>query len=367
MNLKLEILLWPLDRIRTALFVQTSRVRVLRPLLLKKERRVPALLLGHSFVALLLALLAPSFLLVAGPLLLGVPHLVSDVRQLVLRPALPRLARPLFLGGSVLLLVARILEEWHVPGMTRTELGLAAALALGGIVLAWRGAPPVRALSATLVVLVLATIALVWPHQSRLWLAHGHNVMALLLWGALYARPLRAAAWVVGVVLSVAGLLVLSPLAWLGFQHGSQSAFGLHSLAAADTLAPGVRQAPLALGIVASFAFLQSVHYAVWLHAIPQGATPGDGTLSFRMSWRSLQRDLGPWALIAASALVLLVPLAGLVEPLVTKSLYLSLSSFHGYLEVAAAALFFVRGAGPLARPAVSTDASAVMATPAHL
>jgi hypothetical protein len=364
-NQKLEILFLPLDRARTALFVQASRVRVLRPLLLKKERRVPALLLGHAFVALLLALLAPSFLLVAGPLLLGVPHLVSDVRQLVLRPALPLLARPLFLGGSVLLLVARILEELHVPGMTRTELGLAAALALGGIAVAWRGARPARVLSATLVVLVLATTALLWPHQSRLLMAHGHNVMALLLWGALYARPLRAAPWVIGVVLSLAGMLVLSPLAWLGFQYGSQSAFGLHSLAAADTLAPGIRQAPMALGIVASFAFLQSVHYAVWLHAIPQAATSGEGTLSFRMSWRSLQRDLGPAALMAVSALVLLVPLAGLVEPLVTKSLYLSLSSFHGYLEVAAAALFFVRGAGPLAGPA-APSASAGLATPAH-
>lgn len=354
-----EFIFLPLDRARTALFVQASRVRLLRPFVLKKERRVPALLLGHALVALLLALVAPSLLLVAGPLLLGVPHLVSDVRQLVLRPALPPLTRPLFLGGSVLLLGARILEELRVPGMTRTELALAGALALGGIFVARRGARPARTFAATLVVLALATAALVWPHRSRLLLGHAHNVAALLLWAALYARHMRAAPWVVGAVLSVAGLLVLSPLAWWGFQHGQQSAFGLHSLAAADTLAPGVRDAQLALGIVASFAFLQSVHYAVWLHAIPQGASRGDGTLSFRMSWRALQRDFGPGALVAVAGLALLVPLAGLIDPVGIKSLYLSLSSFHGYLELAAAALFFVRGKGPLATPEQIANAGA--------
>jgi hypothetical protein len=345
-----ELLISPLDRARTACIVWGLRVGVLRTLALKKARRVPALLIGHALLAFVLALLAPSFLLVAGPLLVGVPHLLSDVRHLVLRPSLPRLGRPLLLGGSGLLLGARALEESGVPGMGRVELGLAGALVLAAIGLALPGAraPRPRALLATLVALLLLGAALVWPRQSRLLLGHGHNVVALVLWAAFYRRGKAGAVWVVGLVLALAALLVLSPLAWLGFQHGAQSVFGLHSLAAADTLAPGIHGARLALGVVASFAFLQAVHYAVWLHAIPQDATRGDATLSFRMSWRSLGSDLGRWALPAVAGLVLLVPLAGIVAPLATKSLYLSLSSFHGYLELAAAALFFVRGSGPL-------------------
>lgn len=85
-----ELLMSRLDRARTALFLWASRVHPLRALVLKKERRVPALLLVHAALALVLALLAPALLLVVGPLLLGVPHLVSDVRQLALRPTLPR-------------------------------------------------------------------------------------------------------------------------------------------------------------------------------------------------------------------------------------------------------------------------------------
>lgn len=320
---------------------------------------MPALLLGHALLALVLALLAPTFLLVAGPLLLGIPHLVSDVRQLVLRPALPRLARPLFLGGSAALLGARALNDGGLWRATHLEPALASALLLGAIALALPGARAARALIATLVALPLVACALWWPRESQLLLGHAHNVVALLLWAALYAGGTRAAVGVVVTIVGLGALLVLSPLAWLGFRHGAQSSFGLHSLAAADALAPGLTSTSLALGVVASFAFLQSVHYAVWLHAIPQAATRGDASLTFRMSFRALRADLGGFGLVACLALALLVPGAGLVAPLATKSLYLSLASFHGYLELAAAALFFVRGRGPLAdapAPSVTGD-----------
>jgi hypothetical protein len=252
------------------------------------------------------------------------------------------------LGGSALLVCARLLEGMGVPGMARTELGLAGALAVGAVALAVSRARALRAAAALLVISLLFGCALAWPQPARLLLGHGHNVIALLLWAAFYARGRRSAGWVLGVVLALGALLLFSPLAWLGFQHGVTSAFGLHSLAAVDTLAPGVQSAPLGLGIVACFAFLQSVHYAVWLHAIPQDATLGNGTLSFRMTWRALERDLGAWALGACLTLALLVPLCGVTAPLLTKAAYLSLSTFHGYLELAAAALFFVRRRGPL-------------------
>ncbi len=343
-----ETLILPLDRARAAIFTRASRIPVLRPLVLKKERRVPALLLGHAFVALLLALFAPTFLLVVGPLTLGVPHLVSDVRQLVLRPQLPRLARPMLLYGSLGLLAARVLEEAGVPGMARAELGLAGVLVLGAIALASADARAWRVLGTATAALALLTCALVWPQNSRILLGHGHNLVALWLWAALYARASRSTALVVGVVTGLGALLVGSPLAWFCFQHGTQSAFGLHGLAAADTLAPGIDSAPLALGIVASFAFLQAVHYAVWLHAIPQQATRGNASLSFRMSFRALRGDLGQLGLAGVVSAVLVMAVGGALAPLWTKSLYLSLSAFHGYLEVAAAALFFVRGSGPL-------------------
>jgi hypothetical protein len=339
-----DSLLVPLDRARTAVFVRAARVAVLRPLLLEKQRRVPALLLAHACVALLLAVTAPTLLLVLGPLLLGVPHVLSDLRYLVLRPALSRPLRGVLLGGCGALFGVRLLELLGVRDLVRLELGAAGLLALAIVTL---GAPRLasrRTLGALLLIAALGTAAVLWPGVARLAVTHGHNVVALAIWGIVFCRSRRRALLVVLLILGAAALLVGTPLAWWGYKHGLPQAFGLHAFAAADALAPGISSAPLALGVVASFAFLQSVHYAVWLHAVPQEATRGDATLSFRMTLRSLVADFGKPALLLVTLLVVAVPLAGLVAPLRTQVAYMSLSAFHAYLELAALALLWVRG-----------------------
>jgi hypothetical protein len=181
------------------------------------------------------------------------------------------------------------------------------------------------------------------PNAVRLVMAHLHNPIALCIW-ALVFSPTRSR--VRGVLLAVGAatvMLLVTPLAWLGFQHGAVQSFGLHSFAAAEKLAPFVSSVPLALGVVSSFAFLQSVHYAVWLHAIPQEATRGEGTLTFRMSFRGARAELGRLGLGIAALIVILVPAFGLFAPLRTHAVYLSLATFHGYLELGALALWWLR------------------------
>lgn len=339
-----DSLLSPLDRARTALFVRAARVAVLRSLLLEKRQRVPALLLVHAGVALVLSLLAPTFLLMVGPLLLGVPHLLADLRYLVLRPAMPRRVCWLLLAGCAALLASRLLELVGVRGLPRVELAGAGVLTLAVIAL---GAPRLgsaRVVVASLLTSTLLAAALLWPSEARLVLAHGHNVMALVLWALMFCRSRARALWVIALVLGCAALLLATPLAWWGFKHGLRSAFGLHAFAAADALAPRVTDPSLALGVVASFAFLQSVHYAVWLHAIPQEATRGEATLTFRMSFRALVSELGRPLLGVATLLVLSVPLAACFGALRAQASYLELAAFHAYLELAALALFWVRG-----------------------
>jgi hypothetical protein len=66
------------------------------------------------------------------------------------------------------------------------------------------------------------------------------------------------------------------------------------------------------------------------------------------MSARTLLREFGVWGLAGAALLTLGIPAAAwLGSPLGVKDLYLSLSSFHAYLELAAAAVLFVSGVRP--------------------
>jgi hypothetical protein len=339
----------PLDRARTALFVCALRVAPLRAVLVEKQRRIPALLLLHGAAAFALSLFSPTLLLMGGPLLLGVPHLLADFRYLVLRPDLPAAARSWLLGGAVVMLGLRMAELLGFAQLLRFELPLAALWVTGSAVL---GAPRLRDPRLLLIAaLALGFVGAAWtaPGTLRLVMAHAHNPVALAIWALVFCRT-RRMALAVAVALGLAALLlVTSPLAWLGFKHGLQQCWGLHAFTAADELAPFVRSTSRALGVVASFAFLQSVHYAVWLHAVPQETTRGEGTLSFRMSFRALSAELGVGGLALAALLVVLVPLCGWIAPLRTQSAYLSLATFHGYLELGAVSLWWLGRRGTAA------------------
>lgn len=90
-----------------------------------------------------------------------------------------------------------------------------------------------------------------------------------------------------------------------------------------------------ALSIGLSYVFLQAVHYSIWLSWIPQKELRTAGTLTFRMSLRSARRDFGRLGLALIGMAALLVLVASLVDVHRTRGWYLSIVSFHAYLEIA--------------------------------
>ena len=120
----------PLDAARGALLGFAGRAW--RDPLRRRDLRVA---LGGSLgvgASLVLAVLAPLWLLTLGPLLLGVPHLLSDVRYLVVRPALHR--RRWFLPLVALPLVVSLV----LPGLPVALLAVAGALVLARASVAMR-------------------------------------------------------------------------------------------------------------------------------------------------------------------------------------------------------------------------------------
>jgi len=191
----------------------------------------------------------------------------------------------------------------------------------------------------------LAVFAVLAPRLCRLVLLHGHNVVALVIWLALFRRGRHA---LVPAAIVLAGAVVLASGALLGvtLRHGALSVAGLHLFAAADWLAPGLPDAR-AIAVATSFAFLQSVHYAIWLVAIPAGDRPGEGGRSWRAAFRELVRDLTPAGVCAVAMLALFVAASGLVYAASTRRLVLSLATFHVWLELAVIAYVLARGAIP--------------------
>jgi hypothetical protein len=329
-----------------------------RALVRRRSVRVPALLSLHAAAAFALALLAPSFLIALAPLVLGVPHLAADVRYLLLRRAVSRWWLLASAGFALALVVLRALAEARVtlgPSLA-FEQGVAATWVLvgafGGLLVARApaaGAPRaagrglVRGGVALAIGAGIAALAIGAPAPFRLALLHGHNLVAVAVWALLFRRGGRLGWLPVALVLSGAGLLASGALLGVTLRHGALSVAGLHLFVAADWLGPGLSD-NAAIAVATSFAFLQSVHYAIWLVGVPAGERPGEGGRSWRAAGRELVDDFTAPGVALVVALALLVAVAGLAHAAPTRRLFLALATFHGWLELAALAYLFARG-----------------------
>ncbi len=126
----------PLDGVRRALLRVLLPLPVLGSLLSRRDSRVALWASGHAIVAFALAATFPMLLFVLGPVLLGVVHVGSDVRYLVLRRKLPAWWKNVVWAGCLMLIALRGAEELGLRGLgaMRTEQLLVCgwmALALG--------------------------------------------------------------------------------------------------------------------------------------------------------------------------------------------------------------------------------------------
>ncbi len=325
-----ETLLAPADALRARLY------RLLAPwagpLFADRARRVAWIGAIQVMLAFLLTLGAPLWMLALGPILLGVPHLVSDARYLVVRPGLHRRTVLALLCGAPLL--ATGLGAGPAVGL------LAVLPAILGARGSWTRKGPMLA-----VWVGLSALALGFGTLFQLAFAHLHNVVAVALWwwawrdrhARAWAVPLLAAAGTVAL-LSGAAEPVLTALGswtapWTGTSFTQQ----------VKTLAPDAPPV-LAPRLVLAFAFLQSMHYGIWLRLIPEDDRPRAAPRPWRATWRALVEDFGVAPLLIFVALALGIAAWAVVDLTQARLGYLRLAVFHGYLELAVGALWIIEG-----------------------
>ncbi|MBI4954790.1 MAG: hypothetical protein HY908_22400 [Myxococcales bacterium] len=328
----LEGLWGALDRARTCA-LGACGVAFCRALVMPRASRVAFAGAALGVSALLLASTVPLWMLVLGPLLWGVPHVLADVRYLVVRPGYHR--RALF--------------------MVVLSVGLAASFVLGlrGGLLAVAGTVAVARGSLARKVVALGVVGGLYAlAELSGWVAdavlvHAHNLVGVGLWWAWRRRgPGAWAHYLPLCVFAVGSALILlgahEPLFAAAGAHEApwtKLDFGELEWAFAPTL-----EGPIASRLVVLFAFQQAMHYVVWLRLVPDEARPQPTPRSFRMSWRALVRELGPWVLLAAAGGALVFWGWALESPAGARHAYLSVSFFHVYLELVAVGVFWVEG-----------------------
>ena len=338
-----ERALSPIDALRGAVLRRVGASRGLRVWLASRDWRIAALLFAAVVIASVFATVAPVVVYLVSPIVLGIPHVASDVRYLVLRAGLSRRLTVALLGWCAALVVLRLAELGGLAFAAggRAELALAGAGVVAATV-ATRGnarrVAAVIALTATLFVLAWRD-----PERARFVFCHAHNPLALVLWLVLFRPRHRrglGVLWLPLALLAAVTALVLhgDTFGWI-LAAGGRQALGVDLLAIADQLAPGL--GAFGVSLTVAFVLWQSIHYTVWLHVVP---TEEGGARSFRQSWRSLRADFGPGVLIAlAFGMLALVGFAA-CSLTRTRDLYLSLASFHAYLELVALGALWARG-----------------------
>lgn len=300
---------------------------LLAPLHRDQALRIALLTAAGVVSSFALTLLAPLVLFTLSPLLLGVPHLVSDVRYLVVQPALHRMPR---LAFSITL---PLLSLWLWP---MPSVGLASALTavlLSGV-RTWRAG----------LVALLVSSAMVLSYRfgwaSSLAITHLHNVVAIGMAFLVFAPTLRAGllptvlyglgstALLSGVVDRVLLREAALAMRWVDLQE----VIWLY--------APDGVSAAFAFRVVAWFVFSQSVHYVIWLRAIPDAARDRPGMRGFASSLRALHTEMGSAFLVVAALVwgVLLLLCFRSFE--FARRVYLNVAAFHAYLEFAVLALW---------------------------
>ncbi|MEZ4380739.1 MAG: hypothetical protein R3A79_05300 [Nannocystaceae bacterium] len=309
-----------------------------RPLMIDRDLRVALMATLMICTATAATLLFPLWLLALGPLVWGVPHLVADLRYLVVGPGFHR---------------RRLL--WLLGGLPIVATGFGADLSFGllgtaAVALAARASVE-RRLAAVAVVGLLAAGVLALGALADLIFAHLHNFIAVALWWAwrprrrrLHWLPLALFAGVSVLLMTDAALVVADTAGALDRELG---ALGIgYQL---SRLAPGV-DVDLGLRLVLLFCFTQAIHYAIWVHLLPDEDRQRTTPPTFRRSFAALWRDVGGPVMVVAGGLSLLFAVWAIFDLMDATHGYFRLARFHGHLELAAATLLILEGRLPWSR-----------------
>ncbi|MBS2030002.1 MAG: hypothetical protein JST54_19025 [Deltaproteobacteria bacterium] len=317
----------PLDTARRATLAVLGAPA--RRLIVDRELRVLVVGLSSVAAAFVGAVWFPMWMLALGPIVLGVPHLLSDVRYLIARPLLYRRRELVAAVGLPLLATALRPEAW---------VGLLAAV---GAVACARGSLVRRAAILAPVTLAYAG-AYRFPMLANLVVLHAHNAVALVLWWIWRPRRFAAHGPIAAAIIAGAAVLLLGVFS--PALAGPNTATPL--IRWLGELAPGA-SLTLAVRWLMCFAFAQSVHYALWLRLVPDDDRVRRTPRSFRATFDALRADLGMPILAITVALALGLALWGAWDLAAARYGYLRFSAFHAYLEVAALALCVAEARSP--------------------
>ncbi|MBC7457552.1 MAG: hypothetical protein H7235_04695, partial [Bdellovibrionaceae bacterium] len=237
-----------------------------------------------------LALSIPLWVLLIGPVLLGIPHLISSTRYIPKLTNINLLSVPLV--GSFFVLVALIRLWIGVHDVNIIELGAGFfLLCLVGFLCK---ESKLRMISSLSLLSGLFASSLVYPLETLGFLVLAHNFVAFFFWIVRTNSKSDRTTAVVSLLLFI--LLTLTILTGFFDAFISSRLFeifnGFNDASIGAQIFP---KADMTLWsrAVSAYALGQGIHYFVWLKAIPEQELSYQHTTSFSYSFKLLKSDMG--------------------------------------------------------------------------
>ncbi len=304
------------------------------------SRKQLRIFLGFSstlFVSILLLLTDPFWVLVVSPLVLGPVHLWASFRYTTpaenLKSSLHLLACFVAFSGFYFLRNASA----HLAELVSGEEILAAGLVCV-FLLSSAHSFRVRKLHSLLMlisVLVIATLLVKMPYQTLVAALFVHNLIAFYFWWLKCNTVPKKNNWM--LCLFITGAVCILAFFGLFDTYLAKHEYKPFVLSLASMFKTSSASS---LRLVFVFGLTQSLHYFIWLRAIPELSIAGRAPPCWRQSFRFLLRDLG--AVGSSIAVCSCLLLAGFLlwstfvsSAFKAYQLYIAAAGFHGFYEIA--------------------------------
>jgi len=346
-----------LDHLRAILLRYTLQVPQLRPYFYTRSRRLAVLFLVACLLNFGLAVLFPLWVLLLGPLVYGLPHIFSSVRYFHYTAENDSRSskRKYFSFGMIGLILLSVfsyrlfvttrlfglslpqLSEWK--GSTYIELIALGLTFLGGILIYRKSLRQIGV--GLLLIIPFIFFYCLNPTYTVGAMVLIHNFVAFIFWilGTKTRVERRVAFASFGLLLALTVSVFLGAWDWVYRFTQPQMILNFANLSIADTgqlIAPWSDQNSLWLHACIAFALGQSLHYFVWLKAIPDQYHYLDVPTSFRQSLVFLEADFGrAMAIFLVLSSIGVLVLWSFMTFQMARLVYFCLASYHGYLEVA--------------------------------
>ena len=337
----IEGLTRPLDVIRQHLLSVLGPIA--RPFIRSRRLRVTtAAVIGFGLAAVF-SLWIPLWQLALGPIIWGIPHILGDLRYLIVRQ---RLARS---WGFWLLIVVPLAYFTYKPRVTTTMIALAGAGLLGFIHhIQNRDTSNKPSLIRFASVILIASagyiIAKAYPYHAHFTLLHAHNLITLGLW---WSWRKREHYWELFPILM---LIILSAMILFAWDADSWRASHNHVVHGPTHLSMAYFERALASVLpegwrpqwVALYGFLQSAHYLVWIRLIPEDDREAETPIPFKRSALRLLEDFGGWLILLSLLAMIALVIYAISSVSAARLTYLRWISAHASLEVAIIGYFAI-------------------------